>query len=74
VGVSRVVYSQLMHIEQMSQDQQIAVAMMNLPPHETEEVWQSLSSEERCYYSHLYSELPPLADGTCQAILASLSW
>ena len=58
-----------MEIKQLSQDQQIAVALMNLPPLETQQVWASLTNEEQTYFSQVYAELPPLAQGTCQAVL-----
>ena len=49
---------------QLTQEQQVAVVLMNLPPRELEDCWSQLSAEQQTYWSELYRALPPLPAGT----------
>lgn len=61
-----------MTVEQLSLDQKIAVALMNLPPAETAEVWTELTSGEKRYYGGLWAALPALPAGMCERIMDAL--
>jgi flagellar motor switch protein FliG len=61
-----------MTVEQLSLDQKIAVALMNLPPAETLQVWSELSNSEKSYYSQLWEAMPTLPAGLCERVMDAL--
>ena len=56
----------------LSQQQKIALVLMNLPPAETAEVWSQLTPAERTLYSQLYADLPPLEGDHCERIMLEM--
>lgn len=61
-----------MSLQQLNQDQKIAIALMNLPARETAELWSQLTVEEQAYYAGIYARLPRLEAATSGAVLEEL--
>lgn len=53
----------------LTQQQKIAIVLMNLPAAETAMVWNELTSEERSLYCRLYAELPALGGDLCEQLM-----
>lgn len=54
---------------QFTQEQKIAIVLMNLPPAETAEVLDQLTQDEVRLFSDLYAGLPQLEVGTCDWVM-----
>lgn len=58
---------------QLTQEQQVAVVLMNLPPRELEECWTQISPEQQLYWSELYRKLPALPSGVLDRCMRAVS-
>ena len=55
-----------------SDEQKVAIVLMNLPPAETAEVWEQLSCDERQYFSQVYQQIPSLTQVQCDRVLLEM--
>jgi flagellar motor switch protein FliG len=57
---------------QFTQEQKIAIVLMNLPPAETAEVLDELTQDEVLHFSQIYAGLPELEVGTCEWVMGEM--
>ncbi len=55
-----------------SDEQKVAIVLMNLPPAETAEVWEQLSTDERQYFSQVYQQIPSLTQVQCDRVMLEM--